>query len=72
MRPRLVVMRILLCISTILESSAVTIPRESEEIDPRLIWKLQLKFLEKAGRQLDKLSRDKSTTGNIQCEFHPQ
>ena len=37
-----------------------------------LIWKLQLQFLRKAGRQLNKLSRDKSTTGNIQCEFHPQ
>ena len=37
-----------------------------------LIWKLQLKFLRKAGRQLNKLSRDKSTTGNIQYEFHPQ
>ena len=37
-----------------------------------LIWKLQLKFLRKVGRQLNKLSRDKSTTGNIQCEFHPQ
>ena len=37
-----------------------------------LIWKLQLKFLRKAGRQLNKLSRDKSTTGNIQQEFHTQ
>ena len=37
-----------------------------------LFWKLQLKFLRKTGRQLNKLSRDKSTTGNTQGEFHLQ
>ena len=43
-----------------------------KKLIPDLFWKLQLKFLRKTGRQLQNCPENKSTTGNTQCEFHPQ